>query len=92
LFSDFVFPCAYLAVKNLTGIQVSNAFWEGIHLLHRFGFNVVLSFCDGVSENRPMDYQTVQILTRCFACFQNTSQKFVYQIFCITVTDYGMED
>ena len=48
----FAFPCAYFAVKNLTGIQVSNAFWEGIYLLHRFGFNSVLSICDGASENR----------------------------------------
>ena len=46
LFSDFAYPCAYLAVKNLTGAQVYNAFWEGIYLLHRFGFTILLTICD----------------------------------------------
>jgi hypothetical protein len=33
--------------------------WEGIHLLHRFGFNV-LSICDGVSENRKFIQSSAQ--------------------------------
>lgn len=63
----------------MTGIQVSNAFWEGIHLLHRFGFNVVLSICDGASENRKF--------------IQSSAQTFVgypkVQHVCVNTTNNG---
>ena len=49
LFSDFSFPVAFIPVRNLNGIQVNNAFWEGVELLHSFGFITMLSICDGAS-------------------------------------------
>ncbi|CAC5390212.1 unnamed protein product [Mytilus coruscus] len=52
LFSNFNYPCAYIAVRNITSFQISSAFWEGVSLLHTFGFNIILSICDGASENR----------------------------------------
>jgi hypothetical protein len=44
-----------------TGIQVSTEFWEGVTLLHRFGFNIVASICDGASENRNFINASVQL-------------------------------
>jgi hypothetical protein len=52
---------SYLCVRNLTGIQVSTAFWEGVALLHRFGFNIVASICDGASEKRNFINASVQL-------------------------------
>jgi hypothetical protein len=44
---DFSFPVAFIPVRNLNGIQVNNAFWEGAELLHSFGLITMLSICDG---------------------------------------------
>jgi hypothetical protein len=41
--------------------QVRTAFWEGVTLLHRFGFNIVASICDGASENRNFINASVQL-------------------------------
>ena len=52
LFAEFPHPLTYLCVRNLTGIQVSTAFREGVTLSHRFGLNILATICDGASENR----------------------------------------
>ena len=60
LFSDFSFPVAFIPVRNLNGIQVNNAFWEGVELLHSFRFITMLSICDGASKNRKVICSNVQ--------------------------------
>ena len=51
LFANVDFPCAYFLTRGLTGIHLNRIFWQGVSLLHGFGFEVLLS-CDGASENR----------------------------------------
>ena len=52
LFENFDFPCAYFLTRGLTGIHLNRIFWQGVSLLHGFGFEVLLYCCDGASENR----------------------------------------
>jgi hypothetical protein len=44
----------------LDAISLNNAFWEGVELLHSFGFITMLSICDGASKNRKFIYSNVQ--------------------------------
>ena len=46
LFAEFAHPLTYLCVRNLTGIQVSTVFREGVTWLHRFGLNILATICD----------------------------------------------
>ena len=39
LIAEFAHTLAYLCVRNLTGIQVHTAFWEGVTLSHRVKYS-----------------------------------------------------
>ncbi len=51
-FFKFDFPCAFFLTKNTTAVQRSRLFWLGVSMLHTYGFDVILSCCDGASSNR----------------------------------------
>ena len=52
VFFKFDYPCAFFLTKNLTSLQLNRLFWLGISMLHSFGFEVLVSCCDGASCNR----------------------------------------
>jgi hypothetical protein len=52
LYFKFDFPCAYFLTRNLTSMQLNRLFWQGINVLHSFGFDILVSCCDGASSNR----------------------------------------
>lgn len=52
LFSNFEFPCAYFLTRGITAPKLNRIFWQGVSLLHGFGLTILLSICDGASENR----------------------------------------
>ena len=52
LYFKFDFPCAYFLTRNLTSMQLNRLFWQGISVLHSFGFDILVSCCDGASSNR----------------------------------------
>jgi hypothetical protein len=51
-FFNFDFPCALCLTRNTTSAQLNRLFWLGISMLHTYGFDVILSCCDGASSNR----------------------------------------
>lgn len=51
-FFKFDFPCAYFLTKGATSLQINRVFWLGVSMLHSYGFQVILSCCDGASPNR----------------------------------------
>lgn len=51
-FFKFDFPCAFFLTKNTTALQLNRLFWLGVSMLHTYGFEVILSCCDGASSNR----------------------------------------
>ena len=52
LFTNFDFPCAYFVTRGITAVLLNHIVWQGISLLKRFEFDVLLIICDGASENR----------------------------------------
>ena len=52
LFPNFEFPCAYFLTRGITAQKLKRIFWQGVSLLHGFGLTILLSICDGASENR----------------------------------------
>ena len=52
VFFKFDYPCAFFLTKNLTSLQLNRLLWLGISMLHSFGFEVLVSCCDGASCNR----------------------------------------
>jgi hypothetical protein len=50
--SIFQFPCAYFLTNGISAHNLNRTFWQGVSLLHSFDFKVLLSCCDGASENR----------------------------------------
>ena len=52
LFTKFDYPCAYFLTKNITAGKLNKIFWQGVSLLDSFGFETIMSICDGASENR----------------------------------------
>ena len=52
LFSNFELPCAYFLTRGITAPKLNRIFWQGVSLLHGFGLTILLSICDGASENR----------------------------------------
>ena len=51
LFTNFDFPCAYFVTRGITAGLLNRIVWQGISLLKRFEFDVLLTICDGASEN-----------------------------------------
>ena len=52
LFSNFEFPCAYFLTRGIAASKLNRIFWQEVSLLHGFGLTILLSICDGASENR----------------------------------------
>jgi len=52
LFAKFEFPLSYFLTKTINAQQLNRIFWQGVSLLHGFDFTILLSICDGASENR----------------------------------------
>lgn len=52
LFAKFEFPCAFFLTRGITAQKLNRVFWQGISVLHGFGFSVMLACCDGAPENR----------------------------------------
>lgn len=52
LFSSFQFPCSYFFTNGISAHDLNRIFWQGVSLLHSFNFEVLLTCCDGASENR----------------------------------------
>ena len=52
LFAKFEFPCAFFLTKGVTAQKLNRVFWQGVSLLHGFGFEIMLACCDGAPENR----------------------------------------
>ena len=51
-FFNFDYPCAFFLTKNTTALEINRLFWLGVSMLHIYGFEVILSCCDGASPNR----------------------------------------
>ena len=51
-FFDFDYPCAFFLTKNTTAFEINRLFWLGVSMLHIYGFDVIISCCDGASSNR----------------------------------------
>jgi hypothetical protein len=51
-FFNFDFPCAFFLTRNTTSVQLNRLFWLGVSMLHTYGFDVIISCCDGASSNR----------------------------------------
>ena len=51
-FTNFDFQCAYFVTRGITAVLLNCIVWQGISLLKRFEFDVLLTICDGASENR----------------------------------------
>ena len=51
-FFNFDFPCAFFLTRNTTSTQLNRLFWLGVSMLHTYGFDVIISCCDGASSNR----------------------------------------
>ena len=51
-FFNFDIPCAFFLTRNTTSTQLNRLFWLGVSMLHTYGFDVILSCCDGASSNR----------------------------------------
>ena len=52
IFFKFDYPCAFFLTRTTTSLQLNRLFWLGISMLHNYGFEVILSCCDGASSNR----------------------------------------
>jgi len=50
--AKFEFPCAYFLTRGVTAQSLNRMFWQGVSLLHGFGFETLLACCDGAPENR----------------------------------------
>ena len=51
-FFNFDFPCAFFLTRNTTSTQLNRLLWLGVSMLHIYGFDVIISCCDGASSNR----------------------------------------
>ena len=61
IFFKFDYPCAFFLTKTTTSLQLNRLFWLGISMLHSYGFEVMLSCCDGASSNRSFILMNIQI-------------------------------
>lgn len=52
LFADFQFPCSYFLTRGISAQNLNRIFWQGVSLLHCYNFEIILTCCDGASENR----------------------------------------
>ena len=52
LFAGFQFPCSYFLTRGILAPNLNRLFWKGVGLLHGYDFKVILTCCDGTSENR----------------------------------------
>ena len=52
IFSSFQFPCCYFLTNGISAQDLNRIFWQGVGLLNSFDFKVLLTCCDGASENR----------------------------------------
>ena len=52
LFAKFDFPCSYFLTNGINAQKLNRIFWQGVSILHGFQFTILLSICDGASENR----------------------------------------
>ena len=52
LFAGFQFPCSYFLTRGISAQNLNRLFWKGVGLLHGYDFKVILTCCDGASENR----------------------------------------
>ena len=52
LFAKFDFPYSYFLTKGITAQKLHRIFWQCVSILHGFQFTILLSICDGASENR----------------------------------------
>jgi hypothetical protein len=50
--AKFEFPCAHFLTRGVTAQKLNRIFWQGVSLLHGYGFEILLACCDGAPENR----------------------------------------
>ena len=76
-FFNFDYPCAFFLTKNITALQLNRLFWLGVSMLHTFGFEIILSCCDGASSNRSFIEMNTGKSNRC-SCFNPFSGKQLF--------------
>ena len=79
LFAKFDFPCSFFLTKGITALKLNRLFWQGVSLLHGFGFSVMVTCCDGAAENRAfMDMNiTDKSKSMCYNNFSNVPLFFI---------------
>jgi hypothetical protein len=79
LFAKFDFPCSFFLTKGITALKLNRLFWQGVSLLHGFGFSVMVACCDGAAENRAfMDMNiTDKTKSMCYNHFSKVPLFFI---------------
>ena len=76
-FFNFDYPCAFFLTKNTTALEINRLFWLGVSMLHTYGFEVILSCCDGASSNRSFIELNTRDSEKC-SCFNPFSGKPIF--------------
>lgn len=71
LFSSFHFPCSYFLTNGISAQDLNRVFWQGVELLNSHGFKVLLTCCDGASENRAF-----MVMNGCSETVSQTNNPF----------------
>ncbi len=79
LFAKFDFPCAFFLTREITAQKLNRIFWQGVSMLHGFGFTVLLTCCDGASVNRAFMNMngTNPTKSKCFNYFSGMPLFFI---------------
>ena len=49
-FNRFTYPCACFLTNSVSAVKLHQIFWQGESMLSSFGFNILLTCCDGASD------------------------------------------